>query len=160
LRHFFYFMQIDINAIERSVEGVLAQESVEIVDLRYLREQSRWILRFFVDKAGGVTISDCERVSKRIGAVLDASELMTHPYALEVSSPGLNRVLKKLKDFERFAGERIALRVQTAVDGRCRFCGTLNGVEDGKVVLEHEGGKIRFEPETIREARLDPEIKI
>ncbi|MFH2201751.1 MAG: ribosome maturation factor RimP [Elusimicrobiota bacterium] len=153
-------MTINLNEIESVVAGVLAQEAVELVDLRYLRDGGRWVLRFFVDKQGGVTIDDCERVSRRLGAILDAAGVMTHAYALEVSSPGLKRIIKKIEDYERFSGERVKLSVHAAVSGQRHFRGILRGVEDGKILLEHDGGLTHFAPTSIHEARLDPEIRI
>jgi ribosome maturation factor RimP len=153
-------MSVILRDIEDAVEGVLGQESVELVDLNYLQENGRWVLRFFIDKEGGVTISDCENLSKRIGALLDATEMIPHKYALEVSSPGLNRILKKEKDFQRFSGERVKVRVRAPIDGQRRFRGTLKGVEDGGVLVEHEGGTLKFQFGSIEEARLDPDIKI
>lgn len=146
--------------IESAVSGLLEQESLELVDLNYLQEGGRWILRFFIDKEGGVGIKDCEYVSKRIGALLDATEAVPHRYALEVSSPGMNRIVKKEKDFTRFSGERIRLRVRVPVDGRRRFSGTLKGVEGGSVLVDADGQTLRFELGAIEEARLDPEIRI
>lgn len=151
---------VDIAEIEKAVGGVLAQEAVELVDLKFVSDGGRWVMRFFVDKEGGVTLSDCERVSKRIGAILDVTDIVPGRYSLEVSSPGMNRLVKKEKDFKRFSGERIKLRVKCAVNGQSRFRGTLKGFEDGEVLLESEGTVVRFPLGTIAEARLDPEIRI
>ncbi len=151
---------VDLKEIEKAVGGVLAQEAVELVDLKFVSDGGRWVMRFFVDKEGGVTVSDCERVSKRIGAILDVTGIVPGRYSLEVSSPGMNRLVKKEKDFKRFSGERIKLRVKSAVNGQCRFRGTLKGFEDGGVLLVCSGEVVRFPLGTIAEARLDPEIRI
>ncbi|MDE2290485.1 MAG: ribosome maturation factor RimP [Elusimicrobia bacterium] len=151
---------MDLNRIEKELEGVLALEAAELVDVRYVNEGGRWVLRLFIDRPGGVTIDDCERVSGRVGAFLDASDMMTHAYTLEVSSPGLDRVLKKDKDFERFTGHRVRVALRAPLDGRRRFSGFLRGVEGGQVVLENEGAFVRLDRAGIEEARLDPEIEI
>lgn len=148
----------DLKAIEEAVEGLLGQEAAELVDLRYLQEGGRWVLRVYVDKHGGVTLDDCERYSEKVGALLDAMDAMEHSYTLEVSSPGVDRILKKQKDFSRFSGHRVKLRLKAPLEGRRRFHGVLRGVEDGRVVLESDGQVFRLAPEAIEEARLDPEI--
>ncbi|MBI3299528.1 MAG: ribosome maturation factor RimP [Elusimicrobia bacterium] len=149
-----------LDAIEKDLETLLAQDAVELVDLRYLNEGGRWTLRAYVDKAGGVTLDDCEAVSHRVSAFLDASDVMTHSYVLEVSSPGLDRVIKKDKDFERFASQRVQVRLRTPVDGRRRHSGLLKGLEAGQVLIEAEAGLVRVDRAVVEEARLDPEIKV
>lgn len=151
---------IDIRRIEAEVERLLSQEAAELVDLRYLRENGRWVLRVFVDKHGGVTLEDCEYLSKRIGALLDGSEAVPHAYVLEVSSPGLDRVLKKEKDFERFSGHRARLTLRAPLAGRRNFAGYLRGLDAGQVVLEAGEQTLRLALADIEEARLDPEIRI
>lgn len=148
----------DLKAIEEAVESLLGQEAAELVDLRYLQEGGRWILRVYADKHGGVTLGDCERYSEKIGALLDAMDAMERSYTLEVSSPGVDRILKKEKDFSRFAGHRVKLRLKGPLEGRRRFHGVLRGLEEGQVVLESDGHVFRLAPEAIEEARLDPEI--
>lgn len=146
--------------LEKDLETLLAQEAEELVDLRYLNEGGRWVLRLYIDKPGGVTLDDCEQASHRVGAFLDAADVMTHSYALEVSSPGVDRVLKKDKDFERFTGQRVSVRLRSPVDGRRRLAGLLKGLEAGQLVLESEGALVRFDRTAVDEARLDPDIKV
>ena len=146
--------------LEKDLETLLAQDAMELVDLRYLNEGGRWVLRLYIDKPGGVTLDDCEQASHRVGAFLDAAEVMTHSYALELSSPGLDRVLKKDKDFERFMGQRVAVRLRLAIDGRRRLSGLLKGLEAGQLLVESEGALLRVDRTAVDEARLDPEIKV
>lgn len=153
-------MTLDYAKLEKDLESLLAQDAYELVDLRYAHEGPRWVLRLFIDKAGGVTIDDCEAVSGKVGAYLDAADLIARSYSLEVSSPGLDRVIKKDADFQRFAGHRVRVNLRVPLDGRRRFSGFLRGLEDGRVVLENEGTVVRLERAGIDEARLDPEIKI
>ena len=150
----------DLQVIESTVMSALAQDAVELVDLRFLQEGGRWILRFFVDKHGGISLDDCERISERIGSVLDAADVMTHPYVLEVSSPGVDRILKKEKDFARFAGHRIKVALKRPLDGRRRFSGFLKGSADGRLLLESGGSELSLPLESVDEARLDPELEI
>jgi len=148
----------DLKRIEKTVEELLAQEAVELVDMRYLQEHGRWVLRFYLDKHGGITLEDCERLSGSIGAVLDADEAMTHAYSLEVSSPGVDRIIKKPRDFERFSGHPVKVRLKDPLEGRRKFTGYLKGLDAGEVVLESGSGSIRFPIEAVQEARLDPKI--
>jgi ribosome maturation factor RimP len=116
------------------------------------------VLRLFIDKAGGVTLDDCQAASDKVGAFLDAANVMNHGYTLEVSSPGLDRVIKKDKDFQRFVGHRVSVRLRAPVEGRRRYQGFLKGLEEGRIVLENEGALVRLERAGVEEARLDPEI--
>src|SRR5690242_16065104 len=97
--------------IEKLIEPMLAQENAELVDLTYLKEGPRWVLRVFMDKEGGITLDDCAYFSERIGSLVDASGAVDRSYVLEVSSPGLDRVIKKEKDFARFAGKAVKVRL-------------------------------------------------
>lgn len=151
-------MNVETSAIEAAVSPVLEQEAVEMVDLQYLREGGRWVLRFFLDKEGGITLADCEYLSDRIGALLDQGNLIEHAYALEISSPGLDRVIKKEKDFRRFAGRRVRVRLRNPLEGRRKFLGRLLGFEQGRVLLECEGKPLHFPSDAVEEARLEPEV--
>ncbi len=150
----------DLQTIEKTIENALIQDAYELVDMIYVQEGGRWILRFFVDKHGGINLDDCQRVSEKIGSILDAGEMMTHEYHLEVSSPGIDRVLKKVKDFERFSGHRVKVRLKKAKEGRRKFQGFLRGVEGDALVIESGDSTIRLSLAMIEEARLDPEIKV
>ena len=148
------------NATEISPDPIDALEALELVDLRYLQSGGGWVLRVYVDKHGGITLEDCEQLSKRIGGILDMSEVMTHSYTLEVSSPGLNRLLKKEKDFIRFSGHRVKIRLKIPMEGRRKFSGFLKGIEDGKVLIENDGEAVSLDLTSIDEARLDPDVKV
>lgn len=150
----------DLAQIEKAVQGVLDQEAVELVDLQYVHEAGRWILRFFLDKNGGVTLDDCEYLSNRIGATLDMTDLLPRSYVLEVSSPGINRLLRKERDFSRFAGYRVQLWLKTPEAGRRHFIGVLKGMESGQVSLEFGDQHLYFPIDRVQEARLYPELEI
>jgi ribosome maturation factor RimP len=153
-------MTVDLKRIEAAIEPLLAQEAAELVDLRYLREGGRWILRFYIDKPGGITLGDCEQLSYRIGGLLDLQDLMPGSYNLEVSSPGLDRVLKREKDFEKFSGHRARIRLKRPRDGQRQFRGYLKGAKEGQVILENGETTLELPLSEIDEARLDPDIKI
>jgi len=152
---------VDLGRIEKLVLPVLDVEGFELVDLRYLQDAGRWVLRFYLDKPGGVTVDDCERASRKIEAFLDMEDVMPASYSLEVSSPGLDRVLKREADFQRFAGRKVRVRTRTALDGQRKFKGVLKGAAGGKIQLAlPEEREVELEIADIEEARLDPEIKI
>jgi ribosome maturation factor RimP len=136
-------------------DPVLRGEGYELVDLEYRREGRGWVLRIFVDKPGGVTHADCQRVSEQVGDILDVEDLVTHAYTLEVSSPGLDRPLTRPEDFVRFAGRAVRVSTFAPVEGQRRFAGTLRGCEGEAVLLELAGPRlIRIPHGAISRARL------
>ena len=151
---------MDAAKIASVVEPLLAQEAAELVDIEWLHEHGRQVLRFYLDKKGGITLDDCEHLSNRIGALLDEADLVPGSYVLEVSSPGLDRVLKKEKDFARFAGKAVQVRLKVPQDGRRNFKAVLQGSVDGKVVIECEGARFEFPLGLIEEARLDDRAEV
>lgn len=127
---------------------------MELVDLQFRREGHGWVLRFFIDKEGGITIDDCATVSREISAYLEVEDLIAHAYHLEVSSPGLERPLKKKEDFVRFIGRLVRIKVRQPVDDQRVLTGMLCGLEGSSVVLEVEAGKVFVDMENISKARL------
>ena len=147
-------MQIK-DQVETLIVPLLEAESAELVDLSYAKEGPNWMLRLFLDKQGGITLDDCAYFSDRIGSLLDTSGVMRHGYVLEVSSPGLDRVIKKEKDFQRFSGKAVTLRLKVPEQGQRKFRGTLRGMSDGKVRVDCEGRSLELPPSAIDEMRLD-----
>lgn len=130
---------------------------LELVDVEFRREAGGWVLRLYLDKRGGVTLGDCQRVSEELSDLLDVENFIGHPYTLEVSSPGLNRPLSRESDFLRFVGQRARVSTSQAVAGQRRFLGVLRGYEDGQVSLEREDGTTVLIPYAlISKARLEP----
>jgi len=113
-------------------------------------------LRIFVDKPGGVEIDDCAKVSQHLSRLFEVEGVNYD--RLEVSSPGLDRVLRKEQDFVRFAGEKAHVKLRMALDGQRNFTGTLRAVKDGKLEFEVEGRVLGFELSNIDKARLVPNI--
>ena len=125
----------------------------ELVDL----ESSRGgLVRIFIDSPRGITVEDCARVSNHLTRAFAVEGLEYE--RLEVSSPGLDRPLKRPEDYGRFTGQKASVRLRLPRDGRRRFEGVLQGIEDGGVVLEVEGERLRFAFAEIDRARLVPEI--
>src|SRR5258706_1821795 len=100
-----------IEQIEQLADPVLQEHGAEMVLVEFVHEHGSWVLRFFLDKPGGITLDDCATISEHLGRNLDATNLIPQAYALEVSSPGLNRPLRKEEDFERFKGERVDINL-------------------------------------------------
>ncbi len=128
-------------AVTKLLESQLEEEGLELVDVEYVRERN-WILRIYIDKEGGVGLDDCQAVSDRAGALLDEADLIPDNYMLEVSSPGLDRVLKKDKDFIRYTGEEVDVKLFAPLDGKKAFTARLLGLGDeGALLLEMEDGE-------------------
>ncbi len=121
------------------VEPIIGEMGFELVDVEYLSQYGRWVLRVYIDKEGGVTIDDCARVSREIGDLIDVKEIIAHEYVLEISSPGVNRPLKKERDFIWARGKRVKVKMVTPVNGRRNFTGYLKNFEDGTLYVEAEG---------------------
>lgn len=128
-------------AVTKLLESQLEEEGLELVDVEYVRERN-WILRIYIDKEGGVGLDDCQAVSDKAGALLDEADLIPDNYMLEVSSPGLDRVLKKDKDFIRYTGEEVDVKLFAPLDGKKAFTARLLGLGDeGALLLEMEDGE-------------------
>lgn len=121
--------------VEDIADSLLKDDGLELVDLEYRREGRRWVLRLFIDKEGGVTVEDCATVSRELGDILDAKDAIPEAYVLEVSSPGLNRRVRKREDFSRFVGRKVEVRLTALRDGRRKMVGTILGVEGEAVVV-------------------------
>ena len=130
----------------------------ELIDVEYLSMNGRWILRLYVDKEGGITIDDCVSVSRELGDLLDVKDVINNEYVLEVSSPGLNRPLKKSADFERFAGQRVRIKMVSGVQGRRNFLGKLIGCTDGLVHLDVDGVSVQLPLDSISKAHIEYEF--
>jgi ribosome maturation factor RimP len=115
------------------------------------------LLRVYIDSADGITADDCQKVSYQVSGVLDVEDPIPGHYTLEVSSPGLDRMLFRPEDFERFAGQLVRLRAASPIDGRRNFKGRLVGLRDGRVVIEQDDGKVSLAYEQVDQARLVPE---
>lgn len=142
----------------KSIARPLLQEyGLDLVEVEFRREAGGWILRLYLDKHGGLTLGDCQRVSEELGDLLDIEDLIDHPYSLEVSSPGLNRPLCREADFLRFVGQRARVSTSQAIAGQRRFLGILKGYEGGRVMLEREDGSVVLIPHSlISKAQLAP----
>lgn len=141
--------------IQASLERVVAQLGYELVDFEMSNRGK--LLRLFIDKPDGVTIEDCVTVSDQVSHYLAVENDVDYD-RLEVSSPGLDRVLKKASDFERFTGAQVKIKLRVPVDGMKNFVGVLQRLEDGELVVERNGAIVRFALSNVDKARLVPEL--
>jgi ribosome maturation factor RimP len=146
----------------RVLEPVLARDGYELVEVEWLRQGSRWTLRLFVDKPGGVGIEDCQAVSRLVDPILDVEDFIEPAYDLEVSSPGLDRPLRKPADFGRYAGQRAHVKAYGPVAGtapgspaRKNWTGVLVGYRDGAVEIDVDGVVHRVPHDQIAKAHLE-----
>ena len=127
---------------EQKTEAILLpivdELGFELVDVEYVKEGSTWYLRTYIDKPGGITIDDCEVVSRRLSDILDEKDYINDAYIMEVSSPGLGRPLKKDKDFKRSMGEEVEIRTYRMVDKKKEFTGILVAYDEETVTIEFE----------------------
>ena len=126
--------QVENDVMAIAEELLKDQSEIELVDVEYVKERD-WYLRVFIDKAGGIEIDDCQALSERLEKVLDEKDIIRDSYILEVSSPGLDRQLKKPRDFVREQGKKVDVTLYAPVDGTKKFTGVLEGYdEDAKTV--------------------------
>lgn len=114
-----------IPKIKAMAEALLQEEKMELVDMELLREGRGWVLRLFIDKVGGITLDDCASVSRQLGDQLEVEDLIPFRYTLEVSSPGLDRPLKKDQDFLRHIGKQVQVITRSPWEGRSFFKGKM-----------------------------------
>ncbi len=138
------------------LQPVVVNLGYELWELEYAARSGGGLLRLYIDSPQGITLDDCERVSRAVSAVMDEEDPIAGHYTLEVSSPGLDRVLRTAEHFARFNGERVKVETTTPVNGRKRFAGRLTDVSDGQIALEVDGGLVRLPIDGIHKARVAP----
>jgi len=139
-------------------EPVATALGCELWGVEYLTQGRQALLRVYIDKEEGVGVEDCERVSRQVSSVLDVEDPIRSEYTLEVSSPGMDRPLFKLSQFQASVGERVALRLRLPFEGRRKFTGLLKGVENDEVVLEVDNEEYVLPYELIDKAHIVPQF--
>ncbi len=127
---------------EELLEKIIEDNNYELVDVEYVKEGSNWYLRVYVDKEGGITVDDCEIVSRALGDLLDKEDYIEDAYILEVSSPGLGRQLKKDKDFNRSIGEEVEVKLYKPLNKKKEYVGYLTGFDNNTIDIELDDGEI------------------
>lgn len=143
-----------LEQVEALIAPVISDQGLELVDIEYIKEGAHWYLRIYIDKEGGVDIDDCTNVSHLVSEVLDKNDPITQAYMLEVSSPGLERPLRKDQDFERFTGKLVRVLTKGTYQGYKEFTGYLVGLIEDEIVLEYEKEKIAIPRSLVDKANL------
>ena len=134
---------------------IVEEYGFELVDVEYVKEGGTWYLRTYIDKEGGISIDDCEKVSRRLSDILDEKDYIDDTYIMEVSSPGLGRPLKKEKDFKRSLGKEVDIRTYLMIDKQKEFTGILKDYDKDTVTIELENETLKtFEKGDIALIRL------
>lgn len=123
---------------EELLKPIVTGFGFELVDVEYVKEAGTWYLRAYIDKPGGITVDDCEAVSRKFSDVLDEKDYIEDTYIFEVSSPGLGRPLKKDKDFQRSLGEEVEIRTYRPIDRQKEFVGELKAYDKESVTIVYE----------------------
>ena len=140
---------------EQLIQPLIDANNFELVDVEFVKEGSDWYLRVYIDKDGGITVDDCELISRAFNEILDREDYISEQYIFEVSSPGLMRPLKKEKDYVRSMGREVEVRLYKAIDRQKEFTGTLSAYDDKTVTLTMEdGSEAVFEKADIALIRL------
>lgn len=126
---------------EELLMPLIEQNQFELVDVEYVKEAGNWYLRAYIDKPGGITVDDCEVISRAFSDLLDEHDFIDDAYILEVSSPGLGRPLRKDKDFARSLGEEVDVKTYKAINHQKDFTGILKEYDKQKIVIELENGE-------------------
>lgn len=130
------------NRTEKLVMPILTELHFELVDVEYVKEGGNYFLRAYIDKEGGITVNDCELVSRKLSDLLDKADFIPDSYILEVSSPGLGRPLKKEKDFARSIGEEVEIKLYKPLNKSKELTGILAGYDKDTVQIEQEDGNL------------------
>ena len=140
--------------VEKLAEPIMLENDYELVDVEFVKEGTNWFLRLYVDKEGGFSLDDCELVSRRLEKIIDDKDFIEQAYILEVSSPGIDRVLKKEKEFEKYKGRLVDVKLYKAIDSQKEFQGDLIGLIDGKIVIDIDGEELQFDKKDVATCRL------
>jgi ribosome maturation factor RimP len=159
-------MRKEAEQLWQLAEPHIVGAGLELVELDFNRESEGWVLRVYIDRpwsegepvvSEGISFQECERVSRDLSAALDVADAITHTYRLEVSSPGIERPLRRLRDFQRFAGRDVKVRTGDMVDGRRNFSGTIRGAQGDAVEVDCDGRLYRIPVSAIARAHLVPD---
>ncbi len=144
------------DTIWKMAEPVVLENGLELIDVEYVKEGAEWYLRLFLDKEGedGVDLDDCELISRKLSDLLETADPITQAYRLEVSSPGIERPLKRTKDFQRFKGEKVQIKTFSDVEGKKQFIGILGETTEDTVMIEVEDVPIGIPRKKISKANL------
>ena len=142
------------DAVEALARPVVEEQGCTLWDVEYVKEAGVWYLRRYIDKEGGVSINDCEAVSRPVSDLLDEADPIEGSYTFEVSSAGADRALKKPEHFSACMGQEVEVKLYRAMEGRKEWVGVLAGYESGNVTLTAPAGEVTFEKKDVAQVRL------
>ncbi|MEW6244010.1 MAG: ribosome maturation factor RimP [Bacillota bacterium] len=145
--------------VEEIITPICKERGLYLVDVEFIRERQASFLRVYIDKSTGVEVEDCQAVSEAVGRRLDDLDIIEGNYYLEVSSPGLDRQLKKPSDYQHFAGRLVDVHTYVPIDNKRHFRGTLLGLDGDVVRLRADGHDVRLPLSGIAKARLYPDFE-
>jgi ribosome maturation factor RimP len=146
------------NRIEAVALPVLEERGLELVEMQFRREQNGWVLRLIIDKQGGVGLDDCATASREISQLLDIEDFIDQAYKLEVSSPGLDRPLKSMSDFQRYIGRKARIKTIESIAGEHVFIGKIQQTEGETIILEVGPKEVTIPFSQVSKARLEIEF--
>ena len=144
--------------IAQMLESTVEALGFELWGLEYLSQGRHTLLRLFIDSENGISVDDCALVSQQVSSVLDVEDPISGDYTLEVSSPGMDRLLFKLEQFPAYLGETVELRLRAPFEGRRKFKGTLKGIEGEDVVVQVDDHEYLIPHSAIDKARIEPRV--
>ncbi len=151
-------MQRNLTELWDLLEPIVTALGYELVEIEYQPSTRHGVLRLYIDSEDGIQLEDCSAVSNQVSALLDVEDPIPGHYNLEVSSPGMDRPLRGIKDYERFTGELVNIKTGMAIDGRRNFKGRLRGIEGDEITIECDGQQFLLPLASIEKARLVPEF--
>jgi ribosome maturation factor RimP len=157
---YFWYGVVDSYGFAQLVEPVVAGMGYELWGCEYIPRRKRRLLRVYIDREDGVTVDDCGRVSHQLSGILDVEDPIGAPYILEVSSPGLDRLLLTSDHFRKFAGRHVKIKLKWLVEGRRNLAARLLGVESDQVLIDEQKTRYSIPLAAIERARLVPEIGV
>ena len=152
------YMQRSVSHLWELFEPVVEDMGYELIEIEYQPNPNYGVLRLYIDKDTGIQVEDCSAVSRQISAILDVEDPVPGKFNLEVSSPGMDRPLRRLEDFQRFTGEVVKIKTGMPFEGQRNFKGRMCGVEDDLVIIECENKEVRLPVTAIDKARLVPDF--
>ena len=140
--------------VAKLAEGIVTEQGCSLWDVEYVREAGTYYLRVYIDKEGGVSINDCEAISRALDPILDEEDPIPDSYVFEVGSAGAERELKRPSDFEKFMGSEVEVRIYSPVNGQKSFVGTLKSYEDGNITISSGNKDISLSKQDVALAKL------
>ncbi len=144
--------------LEALIEPIVTSLNYCLWGIEFISRGRNSLLRIYIDSENGINLDDCEKVSRQVSAVMDVEDPISDEYTLEVSSPGLDRPLFRLEQYEIMSGHMVSVRLRVPFEGRKKYRGILKGIEDQDVVLEADGHELLLPIESIEKAQVIPQF--